>query len=67
MPVAIIQDGTTAKEKMVIGKVKDIYFRAQYEGVCNPAIIIIGEVVNLHPSLYKEYIKANVNVFEAQR
>lgn len=54
-PVAIIQDGTTDKEKMVIGKVKDIYYMAQYAGLSNPAIIMVGEVVNLHPSLLKEY------------
>ncbi|MDB5250305.1 MAG: cobA [Segetibacter sp.] len=54
-PVAIIQDGTTDKEKMVIGKVKDIYYRAQHAGLTNPAIIMVGEVVNLHPSLIKEY------------
>ena len=46
-PVAIIQDGTTAKEKMVIGAVKDIAYRAQYAGLANPAIIIVGEVVRL--------------------
>ena len=50
-PVAIIQDGTTEKEKFVIGTVKDIFFRAQYAGISNPAIIIVGEVVSLHPSL----------------
>lgn len=46
-PVAIIQDGTTAKEKMAIGTVRDIAFKAQYEGLGNPAIIIVGEVVKL--------------------
>ncbi|TKK69756.1 uroporphyrinogen-III C-methyltransferase [Ilyomonas limi] len=54
-PVAIIQNGTTSKEKYVIGKVSDIYFKAQYEGLSNPAIIVVGEVVRLHPSLTKEY------------
>jgi uroporphyrin-III C-methyltransferase len=54
-PVAIIQDGTTPKEKIVLGKVKDIQFRAEYEGLTNPAIIMVGEVVSLHPSLIKEY------------
>ncbi len=49
-PVAIIQDGTTEHEKCVIGTVKDIAFRAQYAGLSNPAIIIVGEVVALHPS-----------------
>ena len=58
-PVAIIQNGTTNKEKCVIGTVSDIYFRAQYEGLCNPAIIIVGEVVRLHPSLLKEYAITN--------
>ena len=46
-PVAIIQDGTTARQKMVTGTVRDIAYRAQYAGLSNPAIIIIGEVVNL--------------------
>jgi uroporphyrin-III C-methyltransferase len=50
-PVAIIQDGTTPKEKIVIGKVKDIAFQAEYANLANPAIIVVGEVVNLHPSL----------------
>ncbi len=52
-PVAIIQDGTTENEKCVIGSVKDIFFKAQYHGITNPAIIIVGEVVRLHPSLIK--------------
>ena len=55
-PVAIIQDGTTDKEKIVIGKVKDIYYRAQCAEISNPAVIIVGEVVNLHPSLVKKYV-----------
>ncbi len=50
-PVAIIQDGTTNREKMVMGTVRDIVFKAQYEELRNPAIIIVGEVVKLHPSL----------------
>jgi uroporphyrin-III C-methyltransferase len=59
-PVAIIQDGTTEKEKMVIGKVKDIFFKAQHANISNPAIIIVGEVVNLHPSIIKNHIEENV-------
>lgn len=61
-PVAIIQDGTTEKEKIVIGKVTDISFKAQYAGITNPAIIIVGEVVNLHPSLLKQHTKKNPNI-----
>lgn len=54
---AIIQEGTTATEKMVIGKVKDIAFRAQHAGLSNPAIIIVGDVVNLHPSFVQAYVQ----------
>lgn len=46
-PVAIIQEGTTEREKMVTGTVKDIVFKAEHGGFTNPAIIIIGEVVRL--------------------
>lgn len=55
-PVAIIQDGTTDREKIVLGTVKNIAFKAQYAGIANPAIIIVGEVVSLHPSLLKMQI-----------
>ena len=53
-PVAIIQNGTTAEEKWLIGSVKDILFKAEIAGLVNPAIIVVGEVVRLHPSLLKE-------------
>lgn len=50
-PVAIIQNGTTSEEKMIIGTVKDIFFRASAADISNPAIVVVGEVVNLHPSM----------------
>lgn len=54
-PVAIIQEGTTASERIVIGQVKDIAFRAQAAQMANPAIIIVGEVVKLHPSFLSDF------------
>jgi uroporphyrin-III C-methyltransferase len=57
MPVAIIQNGTTSEEKIVIGTVNDISFRAQYANISNPAVIVIGEVVSLHPSLLKKTVE----------
>lgn len=47
LPVAIIQEATTGRDKMVIGTVKDIYYKAQHEGLGNPAVIVVGEVVRL--------------------
>lgn len=46
-PVAIIQNGTTPQEKIVIGTVYDIEFKAQHAGLSNPSIIVVGEVVSL--------------------
>ncbi len=60
-PVAIIQDGSTPMEKMITGTVKDIFFRAQYAQMANPAIIIVGEVVKLHPSLLNTYSRTAVH------
>lgn len=56
-PVAIIQDGTTPQEKMVTGTVKDIVWRAQNAGMGNPAIIVVGEVVNLQALLATENVQ----------
>lgn len=66
-PVAIIQNGTTAEEKMIIGSVKDIFFKAQYEGISNPAIIVVGEVVNLHPSLLSSTVNKQTSGYFAEK
>ncbi|HEX5154809.1 MAG TPA: uroporphyrinogen-III C-methyltransferase [Parafilimonas sp.] len=59
-PVAIIQSGTTSSAKMVTGKMKDIYFRAQYAELGNPAVIVIGEVVNLNRNLLRKEVLRRV-------
>ncbi|MBO0331518.1 uroporphyrinogen-III C-methyltransferase [[Muricauda] lutisoli] len=45
-PVAIIQNGTTDYEKIGVGTVASIEDKAREQQLSNPAIIIIGEVVN---------------------
>jgi uroporphyrin-III C-methyltransferase len=66
-PVAIIQEGTTANEKIVVGKVKDIFFKAQYAELKNPAIIVVGEVVNLYTPeinhVLQQHLNSNSNFF----
>jgi uroporphyrin-III C-methyltransferase len=62
-PVAIIQNGTMPNEKCVVGTVRDICFKAQYEGLSNPAIIVVGEVVKLQ-EIAKSYASSSVR-FEA--
>lgn len=46
-PCAIIQWGTTPKQKTVTGTLSDIAFRAKEAGITAPAIVIVGEVVKL--------------------
>lgn len=45
-PVAIIQNGTTEDERIGIGSVASICEVVEQEQLSNPAIIIVGEVVN---------------------
>ena len=46
LPVAIIQEGTTSKEKVGIGKVNNILNVVKEQELSNPAIIVLGDVVN---------------------
>lgn len=60
-PVAIIQNGTTKDEIWITGTVKDIVFKAEFAGITNPAIIVVGEVVQLHPSLLKKELYQQID------
>ena len=60
-PVAIIQDGTTANEKVVVGTVKDICFRSEYAGLSNPSVIIVGDVVKLQSITCAERIERGLS------
>ncbi|MEP7277716.1 MAG: hypothetical protein ABI813_03645 [Bacteroidota bacterium] len=42
---------TLLQNTVVTGTVRDIVFRAQHAAISNPAIIIVGEVVNLPAAL----------------
>ena len=50
-PVAVIQNGTTSKQKMIVGTLTSIATKVKKEKISPPANIIIGEVVNLHKTL----------------
>lgn len=53
-PVAIIQNGTMPDEQVALGTVSNINEIVKEEGLGSPAIILIGEVVRLHPSYLAE-------------
>jgi len=48
---AIIQWGTTSKQKTVTGSLKDIEVRALEAGITHPAIVLVGNVVGLREKL----------------
>ncbi len=56
-PIAIIQNGTTKKQKSVFGNINDILEKVNESGITNPAVIIIGEVVALHPEYLEAYVE----------
>ncbi|WP_347373294.1 uroporphyrinogen-III C-methyltransferase [Aequorivita sp. Q41] len=66
LPVAIIQNGTTSKERIGIGTVDTIEKVVAEKALENPAIIVLGEVVKhrdlLHKVLEKETLNAALEV-----
>jgi len=54
IPVMVISKGSTQEEAVVIASAKHICARVKEEGLPTPGIIVIGEVVKLHPLLVKE-------------
>lgn len=50
LPVAVIQSGSTENEKIAIGTIDTIIEQVEEKKISSPALIIIGEVVSLHPS-----------------
>lgn len=49
LPMMVIQSGSTVDEKVVVGNVIDIVDLVQQAQIGTPGIIVIGEVVALHP------------------
>lgn len=60
LPVAVIQSGSTPKEKKVFGNLNNIEARVLEQNLGTPAIIILGEVV-AHSKSYAEYLELLFN------
>ncbi|MDF2566716.1 MAG: cysG 2 [Oscillospiraceae bacterium] len=50
-PVALVQQGTTCRQKKAVGTLSSICDAAEEQGIKSPAVIIVGEVVSLHKKL----------------
>jgi uroporphyrinogen III methyltransferase/synthase len=51
MPVAVIEWGTTPRQRTVVGALSDIEARCTQEGIDHPALTVVGQVVNLREHL----------------
>jgi len=51
MPAALVQQGTTAQQQVVIGTIASLPDEVKRHQVKAPTLVIVGEVVNLHESL----------------
>ncbi len=51
LPIAVVQDGSIATQKVVTGTLADMPERVVQAGLKSPCLTIIGEVVKLHDSL----------------
>jgi uroporphyrin-III C-methyltransferase len=50
LPVAVIQNGSLAGERIVVAEVDTITEIVQRENIGSPAVIVLGEVVRSHPA-----------------
>lgn len=48
-PIMIVQSGSTVEEKRVLGTIDTILKTIKSQPIGTPGIIVVGEVVNLHP------------------
>jgi len=51
LPIAVVQDGSIATQKVVTGTLADMPERVANAGLKSPCLTIIGEVVKLHETL----------------
>ncbi|MDI3481376.1 MAG: uroporphyrinogen methyltransferase / synthase [Tepidanaerobacteraceae bacterium] len=50
-PIAVIMEGTTLRQKTVCGRLSDIMEKVRSAAMKNPALIVVGDVVNLSKDL----------------
>lgn len=58
LPAMVVQNGSTPQERTVIGTVENLANLAEEQGIGTPGIIVVGEVVGLHPAANPALIQA---------
>jgi uroporphyrin-III C-methyltransferase/precorrin-2 dehydrogenase/sirohydrochlorin ferrochelatase len=50
-PIALIQQGTTRHQRVVVGTLQDLPEKVAHAGIKAPTLLIVGEVVSLREQL----------------
>ncbi|MEM6801272.1 MAG: uroporphyrinogen-III C-methyltransferase [Bacteroidota bacterium] len=53
-PIMIVQNGSRSQEKFVLGNLENIVEKAREANISTPGIIMIGEVIRLHPAYVEQ-------------
>lgn len=62
LPVAVIEKGSTAEERICVGTVSNIVAISGRKGMKNPAVIVLGETVNNRSKMMDLYRASGVNI-----
>ncbi len=65
-PVMVVQNGSRENERFALGTVDTIEAEVRAEGLSTPGIIVIGEVVDLHPERQQLLVEALKNTVKKQ-
>jgi uroporphyrin-III C-methyltransferase len=63
LPMAVIQNGTRPNERCVVGQVGEMPRLVAEQGIVSPAVIVVGEVVAMHPAYVAEYARSLTEVW----
>lgn len=63
LPMAVIQNGTRPTERCVVGQVWEMPRLVAEQGIESPAVIVVGEVVAVHPAYVAEYAHSLTEVY----
>lgn len=60
LPVMVVQNGTLPDEKCAVSTIDHIRREVETSGIRTPAVIVVGNVVNLHPAIAQKIQAAAV-------
>lgn len=66
-PVMVVQNGSREEEQFALGTIDTIEAEVKAKGLGTPALIVIGEVVSLHPELLEKIEVSTSQAFKSNQ